>query len=79
MNKLIKLPDFCQEFEEFGCEDVKTLNNNDNVFKTILVWVKNDILHYEVKNPFCPSCKSKSVSYHGKYERKLHFLRRWRS
>ena len=35
-----KLSDFCEEFKKFDCEEVKTLNSNDNGFKTIKSRVK---------------------------------------
>ena len=45
VKKLINFFNFFEEFEKFDFEEVKTLNNNDNEFKTILVLDKNDILH----------------------------------
>ena len=68
-----KLSYFCEDLSKYEENHLKSVETNDNVFKSLRTWYKRDIFHIEMMVPFCPECFSKYVIKNGFKERKLYF------
>ena len=68
-----KLSYFCENLSKYEENHLKSVERDDNVFKSFNTWYKKDIFHIEVLDSFCPECFSKSVIKNGVKERKLYF------
>jgi transposase-like protein len=68
-----KLSYFCEGLSKYVENQLKSVQTNYNVSKTLNYWYKKDIFHIEMFKPFCPECFSKSVIKNGFKERILYF------
>ena len=68
-----KLSYFCEDLSKYEENHLKSVERDDNVFKSLNTWHKKDIFHIKVLDSFCPECFSKSGIKNGVKERKLYF------
>lgn len=68
-----KLSYFCEGLSKYVENQLKSVQTNYNVSKTLKTWFKKDIFHIEMLVPFCPECFSKFVIKNGVKGRKLYF------
>jgi hypothetical protein len=68
-----KLSYFCEGLSKYVENQLKSVQTDYKVSKTLNKWFKKNIFHIEMFEPFCPECFSKFVIKNGVKERTLYF------
>jgi len=68
-----KLSYFCEGLSKYVENQLKSAKTDHKVSITLKKWLKKNIFHVEMFEPFCPECFSKFVIKNGVKERTIYF------